>query len=407
MTNQFSPEESLELRNGLGLYLRPSNCKRFGLEPYCNNTKEFSHGAWQGTNEIVGYHPDESGTSIQHWYICHLNQKDGITSDVKRIARVKSKRPSWLGQDGIFRGDCAYYSQKADDIRKHFLSQHPGMSQDYVYKCPICGFENKSITAVRKHMDLCTEIAEWVKEGCSPDKICSIYVTNIKHWSGQKIGGDLHNQKFKPGEVQELLAEVREKTRDLSVKDVISASQVGSKSPTTHDVNTKDDIQDGNVSGCKDMLVESEEEFDDSFYGPNIQTEDCAFSFDVKQNSSVMKIFNDKSYRDNLTFENKDEIMRQLSKEVLEQRTLMELGRKLNILRKKCEGSKMDMQFLWALQDAFNNRLGSHIVKTEESGSIDSLMEYFPVDSIDASNVATINQLLSEYEKNFTAPAGL
>ena len=119
-----------------------------------------------------------------------------------------------------------------------------------------------------------------------------------------------------------------------------------------------------------------------------------------------MKIFNDKSYRDNLTFENKDEIMRQLSKEVLEQRTLMELGRKLNILRKKCEGSKMDMQFLWALQDAFNNRLGRHIGKTEESGSIDTLMEYFPVDSIDASNVATITQLLSEYEKNFTAPAG-
>ena len=33
-------------------------------------------------------------------------------------------------------------------------------------------------------------------------------------------------------------------------------------------------------------------------------------------------------------------------------------------------------------------------------------MEYFPVDSIDASNVETITQLLSEYEKNFTAPAG-
>jgi hypothetical protein len=243
-----------------------------------------------------------------------------------------------------FRGDCAYYAQEVDDIRKHFLSQHPGMSQDYVYKCPICGFENKSsITAVRKHMDLCTKIAEWVKDGCSPDKICSIYVTNIKHWSGQKIGGDLHNQKFKLGEEQELLTEVREKTRGLSVKYVISASQVGSKSVTTYDVNIEDDIQDGNVSGCEDMLVESEEEFDDSFYSPNIQTEDCAFSFDVKQNFSVRKIFNDKSYRDKLTFENKDEIMCQLSKEVLEQRTLMELGRKLNILRKKCEGSKMDM----------------------------------------------------------------
>jgi hypothetical protein len=187
------------------------------------------------------------------------------------------------------------------------------------------------------------------------------------------------------GEEQELLTEVREKTRSLSVKDVISASNVESKSATTQDLN----IQDGNVSGCEDMLAESEAESDDSLYGPNLntttQTEDCAFSFDVKQNSSVRKIFDDKkSYRDKLTVDNKDEVMCLLSKEVLEQRTLMDLGRKLNILRKKCEGSRIDMEFLWALQEAFNNRLGSHIVKSEVSGSIDSLMTYFPVDSIDA-----------------------
>jgi hypothetical protein len=374
MTNQFIPEETLELEDGLSLYLRPSNCKRYGLEPYCNSLEEFSYGVWLGTNEKVGYHPEMIGSSKQHWYICQLNEKDGKTGDVKKIARSVSKKPGWLGQDGIFRGDCQYYAQRVDDIRKHFLSQHPGISRDFVYKCPVCLFGNKSITAVRKHMDTCAAITEWVKGGCSPDTLCSIYVTNIKHWTGQKIGGDLHHQKFKAGEEQKLLAEVREKTGGLSVKDVIPASNVKNKSATIQDVN----IQDVNMSDDEDMLVESEaESSDDMLFGPGlnntIQTEESDMSFDVKQYSSVRRIFDDKSYREKMTVDNKNEVMRLLSKEVLEQRTLMDLGRKLNILRKKCEGNKIDTEFLWALQDAFNTRLGSHIVKTEESGSMESL----------------------------------
>ena len=79
----------------------------------------------------------------------------------------------------------------------------------------------------------------------------------------------------------------------------------------------------------------------------------------------------------------------------------MDLGRKLNILRKKCEGYKIE--FLWILQDAFNTKLGGHIVKKEESASMESLISFFPVDSINAQNVEKVNELLNEYEKNFVA----
>ena len=205
------------------------------------------------------------------------------------------------------------------------------------------------------------------------------------HWTGQKIGGDLHHQKFKVGEEQELLTEVREKTGGLSVKDVIPASNVKSKSATIQDVN----MQDVNMSDDEDMLVESEaDSSDDMLYGPSlnntIQTEESDFSFDVNQYSSVRRIFDDKSYREEMSVDNKNEVIRLLSKEVLEQRTLMDLGRKLNILRKKCEGYRIDTEFLWILQDAFNTKLGGHIVKNEESASMESLISYFPVGSIDA-----------------------
>jgi hypothetical protein len=342
MTNQFTPEEILKLEDGSSLLLRPSNCARFGLEPYCNSPEEFSHGVWLGINEKVKYNPEVINAKKQNWYTCQVNENDGKTSDVKRIARSSSRKPGWLGQTGIFRGDCHYYAQRIDDIRKHFLSQHPGISKDFVYKCPVCLFGNKSITHVRKHMDICVGITEWVESGCSPSKLCPIYVKNIKHWSSQKIGGDLHHQKFEAGEEQQLLTKVREKTGGLSAKDVISATNVNDKSASTHDVN----IQDVDMSD-EGMLVESHlESSDDILYGPDsnntIQTEESDVNFDAKQYSSVLRIFEDKSYREEMSIDNKNEVMRLLSKEVLEQRTLMDLGRKLNILRKKCEGYSID-----------------------------------------------------------------
>ena len=101
MNNQFIPEELLELKDGLALYLRPSNCKRYGLEPYCNSTVEFSYGARLGTNKNVGYHPEMIGSSKQHWYICQLNKKDGQTGNVKKNSQVclKETRLAWPGWD--------------------------------------------------------------------------------------------------------------------------------------------------------------------------------------------------------------------------------------------------------------------------------------------------------------------
>jgi hypothetical protein len=170
MSNQFLPEELLELKNGLVLHLRPSNCKRYGLEPYSISTEEFSYRVKQGTNTKVGYHPEQCGKSTQHWYTCKLNQKDGETGDVKRITRFVTKKPGWIGQSGIFPGDCEYFAQRLDDVRKHFLSQHPGISRDFIYKCSICSYENKSITGVRKHMDSCTDITKWVKGVATPTR---------------------------------------------------------------------------------------------------------------------------------------------------------------------------------------------------------------------------------------------
>ena len=111
MTNQFTPEEILKLEDGSSLLLRPSNCARFGLEPYCNSPEEFSHGVWLGSNEKVKHNPEVINGKNQNWYTCQVNENDGKTSDVKKIARSSSRKPGWLGQNGIFRGDCHYYAQ--------------------------------------------------------------------------------------------------------------------------------------------------------------------------------------------------------------------------------------------------------------------------------------------------------
>ena len=403
MTNQYSPEELLKLEDGSVLLLRPTNCARYGLEPYCNSTQDFSHGVSLGTNEKVKHEPEIINGKNQNWFTCQVNLMDGWTCDVKRIARSNSKKPGWLGQPGIFRGNCEYYSQRMDDMRKHFLSQHPGISKDFVYKCPVCLFGNKCLTHVRKHMDSCVKITKWAESGCNPSELCPNFIKNINHWSSQKTGGDPHHQKFEAGEEKKLLLKVREKTGGLTAKDVISATNVNDELASTHDVSTQD-VDMSDVS----MLLESEtESSDDIIFGPNpindIQTEESDEDFDVKQYHSVLRIFNDKSYREDRSVNSKNEVIRLLSQEVLEKRTLMGIGHKLNILRKKFEGYSLDTEFLWKLQDAFNTKLGGHIVKNEKNDSMESLVSFFPVDSLDAHHVRKVNELLTEYEKNFVA----
>ena len=167
-------------------------------------------------------------------------------------------------------------------------------------------------------MDLCPAIITWVEGGCVTSTINPMFVKNIDHWTGQRIGGASHNQKFEIGEPQKLLEEVRRLTECLTVKNVVKVSSVESKS-----VNTQDD----NMSETSDLPTDSETDGID--YGPSesniVQTEeDSVFIFDVKEECSVVKIYGDKLYRSGLTPDNKDHVMCLLAKEVLEQRAIME-----------------------------------------------------------------------------------
>ena len=137
MTNQFDPAEYLRLKNGCELVLRPTNIARYGLEAYCNSIQEFTHGMITGTHENVNYNPEIVNGRKQNWFTCQMDIKDGWTPGVLRTSRAPGRSPNWFGQPGIFRGNCEYYTKRPDDMRRHFLTQHPGISQDYVIKCPV------------------------------------------------------------------------------------------------------------------------------------------------------------------------------------------------------------------------------------------------------------------------------
>ena len=121
MTNQFEPAEFLRLTNGYELVLRPTNIARYGLEAYSNSVQGFTHGMITGTHKYVNKKPENVNGKINNWYTCQVNISDGWTSDVHRQNKASLKSPNWLGQSGIFRGDCEYYCRKPDDMRRHFL----------------------------------------------------------------------------------------------------------------------------------------------------------------------------------------------------------------------------------------------------------------------------------------------
>ena len=58
MANQYNPQEFLELQNGHSLQLRPTNCKRFGLEPFRTSTTDFLCGAKNGECDWLGFFPE-------------------------------------------------------------------------------------------------------------------------------------------------------------------------------------------------------------------------------------------------------------------------------------------------------------------------------------------------------------
>ena len=400
MTNQFEPAEFLKLKDGRDLVLRPTNIARFGLEAYCNSIQEFTHGMITGTHENVNSNPETVNGRNQNWFTCQMDIKDGWTNDVVRTSRAPGRSPNWLGQPGIFRGNCKYYTQRPDDMRRHFLSQHPGISQDYVIKCPVCLFRGRTVALVRKHMDICQGISKWAANGCDPGELCPKYVLHMSHWSSQKISGDTHYQKSVVGDAKELLEKLRAVTGSLAAKDVNLATIVSDDTATIQNVI----IQDDSIN----MLLESDSEsLDNAEFGPPLvndtHTEENDDLFDVKQHQSVLRMYEDKNYRENRSDAGKNEIIRVLCQAVLEKQTLLDIGHKLNIIRKKFEGYSLDAQFLWEIQDAFHNKLGGHIVKNERNDPFESLESFFPVGSLDAEHVKKVHKLLTDYENSYVA----
>ena len=106
-------------------------------------------------------------------------------------------------------------------------------------------------------MDLCSAIDKWVERGCDVNEINPMFVKNIDHWTGQKIGGALFNQKFQTGEPEKLLKEVRKRTEFLTVRNVVKVSGTESNSPTTQDDNISDNTSVGHAS-ISDSLVDSD-----------------------------------------------------------------------------------------------------------------------------------------------------
>jgi hypothetical protein len=97
----------------------------------------------EGTNKIVGYRFEIVEKKREHWYFCKLDQKDGRGENVKKIHRDLTKKPSWFEYSSIYGGDCRYVSSKMDDVRKHFIIHHPGISSDYIFKCTNCVYKKQ------------------------------------------------------------------------------------------------------------------------------------------------------------------------------------------------------------------------------------------------------------------------
>ena len=400
MTNQFEPAEFLRLTNGSELVLRPTNIARYGLEAYCNSIQGFTHGMTTGAHKHVNLNPETVNGRKVDWFTCQMDIKDGWTSDVVRTRKAPGRSPNWFGQPGIFRGDCEYHTKRQDDMRRHFLSQHPGISQDYFIKCPVCHFRGRTVALVRKHMDKCQGIYKWAANGCDPGLLCPKYILHMSHWSSEKISGDTHYQKSVVGDPKEHLKKLRKLTGGTVAKDV-NVTRIANDE--TESIQS-DSIDDALI----DSLLESEtESLDGIEFGPpkenDTHTNVNDDLFDVNQHHYVLRMYNDKNYREDRSDAGKNEIILALCQAVLEKQTLLDIGHKLNVIRKKFEGYSLDCDFLWEIQGAFYKQLGGHIVKSEGNDPFKSLESFFPVGSLNAENVKTVHKLLKDYESNYVA----
>jgi hypothetical protein len=394
MTNQFEPAEFLKITNGSELLLRPTNILRYGLEAYSNSVQSFTHGMVTGTHKFVSKKSDDvNGKDVR--FTCQMNIIDGWTSDVHRQNKGLDKRPKWMEKPGIFRGDCEYYCKKPDDMRRHFLKQHPGISQDFITKCPACHYSDRSLSSVRVHMDTCQSIYNFAASGCDTKLLCPKYLLNIGHWSSEKVSGSTQFQKPVVGDQRELLRKLREVTGSSIVKDVNATSVAIDETLSIQSVVIDEDLMDN--------LMQSDEDSSGlTDYGPpqenTTHTSVNVDIFDVNQHEHVLRMFSDKKYREGGSHEFKNEALYALCKAVIEKQTLLEIENRLNVIRKKYEGYSLDCKFLWEVQSSIHQKLGGHIVKGEGADSFKALENFFPVGSLDAANVKEVHRLLSEYE---------
>ena len=390
MTNHFEPAELLKLSNDYPLLLRPTNILRYGLEAYTNSIQVFTHGMVAGKHEYVDRKCDASGKDVR--YVCKKNVRDGWNSGCHRQVKLPGNFPKWMDQPGIFVGDCKYFCKKPDDMRRHYINQHPEISKDYLTKCPACHYSDRTLSAVRVHMNSCPSIYKFAESGCDVTLLCPKYLDNIEHWSSEKISGGTQFQKPAVGDHKDILKKLRELTGTTIVKDVNTTL------PADVETLSTQSFEEVPI----DDLLHSDDSYDAADYGPpqknNTDESVNVQSFDVNQPEDVMRMYTDTDYRESGSHDFKNAALVALCKSVIEKQALLEIENRMNGIIKKYAGYRLDCDFLWKVQSAVHQRLGTHIVKVENVDPFKALENFFAAGSQDAANVKEVHRLLTDYE---------
>ena len=391
MTNHFEPAELLKLSNDYPLLLRPTNILRYGLEAYTNSIQVFTHGMVAGKHEYVDRKCDASGKDVR--YVCKKNVRDGWNSGCHRQVKLPGNFPKWMDQPGIFVGDCKYFCKKPDDMRRHYINQHPEISKDYLTKCPACHYSDRTLSAVRVHMNSCPSIYKFAESGCDVTLLCPKYLDNIEHWSSEKISGGTQFQKPAVGDHKDILKKLRELTGTTIVKDVNTTL------PADVETLSTQSFEEVPI----DDLLHSDDSYDAADYGPpqknNTDESVNVQSFDVNQPEDVMRMYTDTDYRESGSHDFKNAALFALCKSVIEKQAHLEIENRMNSIIKKYAGYRLDCEFLWKVQSAIHQKLGTHIIKGEHVDPFQALGNFFAAGSEDANNVKEVHRLLTDYER--------
>ena len=114
-SNTYSPSEFIKF-DGYSLQIRPTNTKRFGLEPFRIDRTNFSvKGLKNNEHPRVKMAEKGTGGDANRWFSCRLNISQGRSVKTKTVKR-ECKTPEWSKDDSYFDGDCHFSSPKPDDV---------------------------------------------------------------------------------------------------------------------------------------------------------------------------------------------------------------------------------------------------------------------------------------------------